>query len=143
VAKSNALETAILQLLFNGTTIAGLAQNVTSGAVTDLYVALHTADPGEAGTATTNEASYTSYARVAVVRTAGGWTITGNSVSPNATVNFPASTGGSATSITHASITVASSGASMILYRGALDAPIVMASGVQPKISTGSTITEE
>ncbi len=143
MAKSNALETAILQLLFNGTTIAGLAQNVTSGAVTDLYVALHTADPGEAGTATTNEASYTSYARVAVVRTAGGWTITGNSVSPNATVNFPASTGGSATSITHASITVASSGASMILYRGALDAPIVMASGVQPKISTGSTITEE
>lgn len=143
MAKSNALETAILQLLFNATTIAGLAQNVTSGAVTDLYLALHTADPGEAGTATTNEASYTSYARVGVVRTSGGWTITGNSVSPNATVDFPASTGGSTTSITHASITVAASGASMILYKGALDAPIVMASGVQPKIATGSTITEE
>lgn len=44
-------------------------------AITSLYLSLHTADPGEAGTPSTSEATYGSYARVAVARTSGGWTI--------------------------------------------------------------------
>ena len=42
---------------------------------TNLYLALHTADPGAAGSQTTNEATYTSYARVSVARSTAGWTV--------------------------------------------------------------------
>lgn len=42
------------------------------------YVSLHTGDPGEAGDQTTNEATYAGYARVAVARDSGGWTVTGS-----------------------------------------------------------------
>ena len=45
--------------------------------------------PADAGNQTTNETAYTSYARVAVARTSGGWTVTGNSVSPTANIDFP------------------------------------------------------
>ncbi len=92
MSKSNAAETAILELLFNNTDFAnigdagGLQNSATAGS---FYVALHTADPGEAGNATTNEAAYTNYARVAVARTAGGWTVSGNSVTNTAQITFP------------------------------------------------------
>jgi hypothetical protein len=58
-----------------------------------MHYSLHTADPGEAGDQTTSEVTYTSYARVAVARTAGGHTVTNNSVSPVANIDFPAGTG--------------------------------------------------
>ena len=60
MSKSNAYETAILELLFNATPIANIADNAGTSPLTNLYVSLHTADPGETGTATTNECAYTS-----------------------------------------------------------------------------------
>ena len=141
--KATAFETALLELIFNGTTITGLAQNVTSGAYTNLYVALHTADPGVGGDQTTHEAAYPGYAREAVVRTSGGWTVSGNSVSPAAAINFPAATGSPSETETWASVGVASSGASMILYRGPLAASIVVnAAGIIPQITTATALTE-
>ena len=142
MSKSNAYETALLELIFNATAFADIAENDTTSPATSLYVSLHTADPGDAGTQATNEATYTGYARVGVVRTSGGWTVTGNSVSPVADVNFGAWTAGAET-ITHAGIGVASSGAGVLLYSGALDTSIVMGAGVVPKILAGSTITED
>ena len=62
MSKSNTFENELLLLLFNNTDIAnigdasGLQNSATAGS---LYVALHTADPGESGTATTSEAAYT------------------------------------------------------------------------------------
>ncbi|MDM4015853.1 phage tail fiber protein [Roseiconus lacunae] len=142
MSKSNVFENDLLQLIFNATPIANIADNAGSSPLTNLFVALHTADPGEAGNQATNECAYTSYARVAVARTSGGWTVTGNSVSPNADINFPEATGGTE-SATHASIGVASSGSTKILYSGALSSPIAISSGVAPKIKSGSTITED
>ena len=142
MSKGNTFENDLLQLIFNATAIANIADNASSSPLTNLYVSLHTGDPGEGGDQTTNEATYTSYARVAVARTSGGWTVTDNSVSPAANIDFPAATGGSET-LTHAAIGTASSGAGKILYSGALDTSISVSTAVQPRMTTASTVTED
>lgn len=145
MSKSNSLENSLLLLIFNNTNIAnvgdatGLRASSTAG---NLYVSLHTADPGEAGDQSTSEATYTSYARVAVARSGAGWTVIGNSVSPAADISFPAGTGGSGT-VTHFGIGTASSGAGVLLYSGTVTPNIVTGNGITPKITTASTITED
>ncbi len=105
-------------------------------------MALHTADPGEAGSQTTSESAYTGYARVAVSRNAGGWTVSGNQASNAAEVTFPECTGGTET-ITHFSIGLAASGASQILYKGALTAPIAVSNLITPRMPVGAAIVTE
>jgi hypothetical protein len=143
MSKSNALETDLLGLLFNATPIANIADNAGTAPLTSLYVSLHTSDPGEAGTQSTSETAYTGYARVAVARTAGGWTITGNSVSPAAPINFGQCTAAPGAAITHAAIGVAATGVAKVLYKGSLNASITMAIGTTPSLETTSTITED
>jgi hypothetical protein len=142
MSKSNTFENDWLKLIFNATAIANLADNAASSPLTNLYVSLHTADPGEAGNQTTNETSYTSYARVAVARTSGGWTVTSNSVSPVANIDFPAATGGSGT-ITYFGVGSASSGSGVLYYSGTVTPSISVTSGVTPRLTTASTITED
>lgn len=142
MSKSNAFENDLLELIFNAVAIPNLAGNAVISPLTNLYVSLHTADPGEAGDQTTNECAYTSYARVAVARTSGGWTITGNSVSPAADIAFAEATGGTETA-THAAIGTDSTGAGKILYSGAITPSISIVTGVTPRIGAGSTITED
>lgn len=142
MSKSNSCETDILELIFNATTWPDLAENDTTSPATNLYVSLHTSDPGEAGSQTTNEIAYTSYARVAVARTSGGWTVSGNSVSPAANIDFPAGTGGSGTA-THFGVGTLSSGAGQLLYSGTVTPNIVCGDGVTPRLTTASTITED
>ena len=142
MSKSNTFENDWLKLIFNATAIANLADNAASSPLTNLYVSLHTADPGEAGNQSTSEATYTSYARVAVARTSGGWTVTGNSVSPVANIDFPAATGGSGT-ITFFGVGSASSGAGVLYYSGTVTPNISVTAGVTPRLTTASTITEE
>jgi hypothetical protein len=146
MSKGNTFENDLLLLIFNNTNAAliGDATGLRGSSVAgSLYVSFHTADPGEAGDQTTSEAAYTSYARVAVARTAGGWTVTNNSVSPAANIDAPASTGGSTTALTHFAIGTAASGAGKILYKGALSASIAMGVGVIPRLTTGMTVTED
>lgn len=142
MSKGNTFENDLLRLIFNGTAIANLADNAASSPLTSLYVALHTADPGEAGAQNTSECSYTGYARVAVARSAGGWSITNNVVTPVAEIAFPEATAGSETA-THFSIGTAASGAGKILYKGAISPTIAIAAGVSPRLKTTSTITED
>jgi len=142
MSKGNTFENDLLKLIFNATAIANMADNAASSPVTNLYVSLHTADPGEAGDQTTSEISYTSYARVAVARTSGGWTVTNNSVSPAANIDFPAATGGSGTA-THFGIGTASSGAGKLLYSGAISPNIAVSSGIVPRLTTATAITED
>ena len=142
MSKGNTFENDLLKLIFNATAIANMADNAAASPLTNLYVSLHTADPGEAGDQTTSEVAYTSYARVAVARTSGGWTVTGNSVSPAADIDFPAGNGGSGTA-THFGIGTASSGAGKLLYKGAITPNIVCGDGVTPRLTTATTITED
>ena len=62
-----------LALMFSATAWANYADNAATTPQTNIHVALATADPGDAGTMSTSEATYTSYARVNVARTSGGW----------------------------------------------------------------------
>lgn len=142
MSKANVFENDWLKLIFNATGIANIADNAGTSPLANLYVSLHTADPGEAGDQTTSECAYTSYARVAVARTSGGWTVTSNSVSPAAEISFPAATGGSETA-TYFAVGTASSGAGKLLYSGAISPTIVISSGVTPKLTTATAITED
>ena len=142
MSKSDFIENALLLQIFNGTGITGLTDNTATAPLTNLYVSLHTADPGEAGTQTTSECTYTSYARVAVARTSSGWTVTGNSVSPVANIDFPAATGGTETA-TFFAIGYTASGAGNIIYSGSLSPTISISSGVTPRITTATTVTED
>lgn len=144
MSKTNAWETALLEHLFQNSNVAlvgdatGLRGSSTAGS---LYLSLHTADPGETGTQTTDEISYGSYARVAVVRSAVGWTVTGNSVSPAAIVVFPTASSGTATA-THVGVGTDASGAGTLLYYGALTPNVSVVTGVAPVLTSASTITE-
>lgn len=144
MSMSNTLENAIALLIFNNTNAAnigdatGLRGSSTAGS---FWIALYTADPGETGTATTNETAYTSYARVAVARSGSGWTVTANSVSPAANIDFPECTGSPGSAITHFGIVSSSAGAGDLFFYGALSSSITMATGVIPRIKTTSTIT--
>ena len=140
MSMSNASETNLLLLLFNNTDWANVGDAAglqNSAAAGSFYVALHTADPGDAGNQSTNEVSYTGYARVAVARTAGGWTVSGNQVSNTATVQFGECTAGSATA-THFSVGLLTSGAGDILYSGALSASRSISSGIIPLFNAGA-----
>jgi hypothetical protein len=125
----NSTETELLNYIFDSAAPAWAANG-------NFYVALHTADPGEAGTATTSEVAYTSYARVAVSRTTG-FTVSGNQVENAALIQFPQS-GGSGTDCTHFSIVTTSSGAGQIILRGALSATLPTGSGIQPQFAAGA-----
>lgn len=140
--KSATFDNDILKLIFNGIAIANLADNAAAGPITSLFLALHTADPTATGNQSTNEVVYTGYARVAVARVSGSWVIAGNSVSPVTAIDFPEKTGGTDGIATHASIGVASAGATKILYSGALTPVINYMNGVTPRLKTTSTITE-
>lgn len=74
MSKSNYLENAVVAKLFNNTALP-------FDALTLLYISLHTADPGEAGSQLTSEAAFTGYARVSVARTSLGFTVAGDSAS--------------------------------------------------------------
>lgn len=140
--KSDYLEALILNLLFKATTSATLAS--AAGSLTNLYVALHTADPGDAGSAVTNEATYTGYARAVVARGAG-WTVSGTTptqVVPASAINFGACTAGTNT-ITHFSIVDTASGAGNILYSGTVTPNISVSNGVTPQLTTATSITED
>ena len=140
-------ENAILALIFNATAWANYADNAATSPQTNIGVALHTADPGDAGTASTSEVAYTSYTRVNVARTSGGWTISGTTptqASPASAINFPAGTGGSGT-VTYFSTSKSNAspptGTQPILWSGTVTPNIVTGSGVTPSLSTASTIT--
>lgn len=146
MSKSNTFENDLLLLIFNNTAIAnigdagGLLASATAG---NLWVSLHTADPGETGTAVTSETAYTGYARVAVARSGAGFVVTGNSVSPAANVDFGECTASPGGAITHFGIVNTSSGAGKLLYSGTATPNITMAVGVIPRVKSTSTVTED
>ncbi len=133
MSKSNATENDLVAYIFNATAIPWAA-------MTQLDVHLHTADPGEAGNSTTNEATYGSYAVATVNRNSGGFTVAGNTVTNTALVQFPACTSGTNT-ITHASITP--NGSTQILYSGSLSSSLSVSTGIQPQYAAGALSISE
>lgn len=140
MSKSNAMENGMLLLFFNNTDFANIGdagglQN--SAAAGSFYVSLHTADPGEAGTQATSEATYTGYARVAVARSAGGWTVATNTVTNTAAITFGPCTAGSNT-ILYWGVGTDLAGAGTLLYSNTLS---VSNQGPFTAIAAGDLIT--
>lgn len=133
-------ENSLMALIFNATAWANYADNAATTPQTQIACALHTADPGEAGNLSTSEVTYTSYARVNVNRNSGGWTVTANSVSPVATIGFPAGTGGSGTA-TFGSVGKTGGGAAAGVMSGSITPSIPTGSGITPQLSTASTFS--
>lgn len=116
---SNFLETELLDHVF--------ANNAYISPTT-VYVSLHTANPGE--DALGAEVSGGSYARVA-----GTFTVTGNTATTNAAVEFATATASWGT-ITHVAVWDAASLGNMLAY-AALTASKAIASGDVFRIPTG------
>ncbi|WP_312463319.1 hypothetical protein [Comamonas sp.] len=138
---SSAFANDFAKLVFQATAIAGLADNASSGAATNLYMSLHSGDPLAAGTQTTSEVNFTGYQRIALQRSAAGWTVNGNVVSPAATVEFPEMTGGTNQTATHLCIGMAQNGSGKILARMTINPTIECKLGVVPRIRQTSTLT--
>lgn len=136
MSKANTTENETLDALLRG-------QDPSWRGNASRYIALHTADPGEGGSATTSESAYGSYARVAVTAATGFSAASGGSTANTGLLQFPECTSGSET-ITHVSIVTTASGAGQILYSGALTASRSISSGIQPQFAIGAlTITED
>jgi hypothetical protein len=131
VSFSNAAETAILNQIFIGTALPWNAN-------TNLWLALHTADPGETGTAVTSEATYGGYARVLVSRSSG-FTVVNPTISNAALAQFPLCTSGSST-VTYCSIVDSASGAGNIIVSGILNSSTAISTGYQPQFNAGALV---
>jgi hypothetical protein len=137
MSASNTFENDLMLLIFNNTNIANIGDATGlrgSTAAGSFYIALHTADPGEAGNQSTSEAAYTGYARQAVARTSAGFTVSGTNptqIANAAAVVFPTSTAGTPT-VTHFSIGYQVSGATAMIVSGALNTPQVINVGATP-----------
>lgn len=142
MSKSNSTENAFLSLVYNATPWANIADNAATSPVTNIYITLNSASPGETGDASTNEVAYTGYARVPVSRTSGGWTVSNGTVVPVANIDFPTCTGGTATA-THFTTTTAVSGASPIIHYGTVTPSISISTSVLPRLTTATSITED
>lgn len=133
----------ILALIFNATAWANMADNAATSPFTNLYLSLHTADPGVGGSQTTNETAYTNYARIAIARTTGGWAVPSAGATSNAALAQFAQCGVTGATITHVAVGTAASGAGAVLYAGALSSPLAVANGIQPQFAASAlSITE-
>lgn len=140
--KSTTFSNDLLALILTAVAIANIADNAAGSPLTNLYLSLHTADPGVGGSQLTNETAYTNYVRIPVARTAGGWTVAGG-VGENAALLQFAQCGVTGATITHIAIGTSLAGAGKVLYAGPLNAPLTVANLIQPQIAAGDlTVTE-
>jgi hypothetical protein len=78
---------------------------------------------------------------VAVARAGGGWTLTAQTISNTALVQFPQCTGGTST-VTYFGIGTDASGAGNLLMSGALTSSLSVSNGIQPQFAAGAlTVT--
>jgi hypothetical protein len=144
--KSNKFEYDFLRLIFNGVAITNICSTAGS---TSLWLALLTADPGDGGS-TANEGGYTAYTRVKTDRSSAastGWAVTSGdpaTVTPVTNVDLPQVATTSTGTFTHFGVYPSSNAeASSGLYFGTLSPNINFSQNVTPRITTGSSITED
>lgn len=147
--KNDAFENGLLLTIFNADySNAAVAQilGVPGSALANLQLGLHSADPGEAAAnQTVNELTYSGYSRMPIPRSTSGWTVSGNAANLAANCDFPASASAGAQTATFFSVGTAggTSSAGKILYSGPITPPIVVNLGTVPRLTTGTTVTED
>lgn len=144
-------ETGMLTLLFNNTVTtdvsyiggSSITASVTPG---NLYISLHTADPGNNGLQTTSEVTtgaYAGYARVAVARSTAGWTVSGSNpaqAANAAAITFPLCTGGTGATITYIGIGVDNGTNNILLYSGQLSSPLNVSNNITPSFAINQLV---
>lgn len=128
MSMSDTTETAALNAFLRGTDPAYRA-----GATQ--YLALFTADPGEAASLAA-EATYTGYARVALTK-ATSWTGTASPFTNTNLIQFGACTAGT-DALTHFAVVDTASGAVSMMISGALSATLNVSSGIQPQFAASA-----
>ena len=138
MSATNTFETDLLNLIFNKTLPAYLGVLSTTGDA-DFYLALFTADPTETGSLV-SEADYGNYARIPVVRTSSGWTVSGNQASNDALVQFVKSTatGADVKYVGVMSGGVKSAGTMLISLKLTTDTPTT--TGIQPQFDPSTLL---
>lgn len=133
---SNATKVDVLGYLLNSTAFPGAWTSV-------LNAALHTASPGDAGTQSTSECSYSGYARVAFTRAnTSQWTApNGTGASSNVSLfSFPQRLdGGAAQVAVELSLGLASG---QIIARGALSPSISIVLNTVPTFAAGVVVVQ-
>jgi hypothetical protein len=141
---TNAAEQAFLDLLFlnidwaNVGDASGLQNSAAAG---NFWISLHTADPGEGGSQTTNETSYSGYARASVARSGSGWSRTGSIISNVSAINFGTCSSGTAT-ITHFGVGTDSTSTGNLLFKGSLTSSLAVSLGIAPSFVAGALTVE-
>jgi len=135
MSKSNTTENDVLKCI-----LTGVDPSWRAGAT--IYLAAYTADPGEAGTATTNETAYTNYARIAITK-ATGWVDGGSSFSNAALLQFPQCGAVPGAPLSHIGLVSTPSGAGQIFYSGQLNDPLAIANLIQPQFAIGTLTIQE
>jgi hypothetical protein len=141
--KSTATCNSLINLLYRATAWANVADNAASSPFTNVYVSMHTANlTAGTGTQTDQETAYTNYARQAVARSTGWDAASGGASANSATINFP-QCGVTGATLTHVATGTAVSGAGTVWHYGALNASLIISSGITPQFAAGAlTVTE-
>jgi hypothetical protein len=146
--KLDKFEYDFVKMVFNGTPITNVC---SSGGSTSWWLALCTADPGDAGS-TANEGGYAAYTRIQTDRSTAstGWSVTSGTssltagASPTSVLGFPQVATTSTGTFTHFVLYPSSNAqASSGLYGGTVSPNINFSQNVTPQLTTGSTITED
>lgn len=134
-------EDDVLKLLFWGNAITAgtvnIAQNHVTTPATQYFVALLRGDPSTAiaPDQTTQEVTYSGYARIAVARTNLGWNVANGLVSPVGVLVFgTASAVATQILATHFGVGTLVSGAGKLIACGKLVPPIAINTGTTPRI---------
>lgn len=137
MSATNGLENGLLSLIFTATDYGTIADNDSTAPATNLYISLHTGNPGETGDQTSSEAAFTGYARQAVARSTSGWTVTSGTVTNDNQINFPQCTASPGSDITHVGIGLDETGTGTLLMSFALDTAVTMEIGKVVFFSAG------
>jgi hypothetical protein len=136
----NTFETKLLDLIFANvpcTFVGDDAGLLASAAPGNIYVSLHSSDPGEAAAGQDdNELTYTGYARRTAVRSASGWTVSGDTAVNAAVIAMGEMSAGGPQTSTHFGLGYAVSGTTVLYMTGT--ASLVINNGVDPEFAIGA-----
>lgn len=99
------------------------------------YLALHVGNPGDNGTQATNEAAYTGYKRIGVLRSSDSWVLKNGRGSNCNRLSFPKAE--SEERITHISLGAEQSGPGYLVGTSQLPKPLLLSPGIIPTFSSG------
>lgn len=140
MSATNAFETALLGLIITNANLPNLGdatglRGATGAGV--FWITLHTADPGEAGTQTTSETTYTNYARQDEPRDTNAWTVTNDTADNDVAIGFP-TCGATGATLSHFGMGSDTSGAGNLFLYGALTSSLAVSNGITPSFAAGA-----